>query len=307
MGLWVFVTAAQMFMKTVYNRSQVPEMSSLRVFCALATPSRAPRGRTELRKGEEHWAASPHVPLKRNQDTQQELKEFAKPMKRSLTLVCMLASTLGAGALAQTAAEPPSAPGAAASIAPAGPTKIAVIQFEGVVAQTNEGQRAFAELNSKYQPKQTQIKTESDEVDTLKKDLQTAGDKLSDTERQTRLRTIDEKEKTLQRNVEDARNDFSSEMNEKFSAIAQKVAAVMAKYAQDNGYTVVLDAGGSQQSQSPILWAAESTNISEAVVQAYNKQSGVPPQPTATAAPRTTGTTTRTPARAPATTTHTTH
>jgi outer membrane protein len=220
-------------------------------------------------------------------------------MKRSLSLVCMLASTLGVSALAQasapsqTAAEPPSAPGAPVSAAPAGPTKIAVIQFEAVVGQTNEGQRAFAELNTKYQPKQQQIKTASDEVDTLKKDLQTAGDKLSDAERQTRLRTIDEKEKTLQRNVEDARNDFSGEMNEKFSGIAQKVAGVMTQYAQQNGYTLILDAGSQQQQQSPILWAAESTNISEAVLQAYNKQSGVPAPPAGTAVPRPSATGTR--------------
>ena len=222
-------------------------------------------------------------------------------MKRSLSLVCMLASALGVSALAQapapsqTAAEPPSAPGAPAATAPAGPTKIAVIQFEAVVGQTNEGQRAFGALNTKYQPKQQQIKQESDEVDTLKKDLQTAGDKLSDVERQTRLRTIDEKEKTLQRNVEDARNDFSGEMNEKFGGIAQKVAQVMTQYAQQNGYTLVLDAGSQQQQQSsPILWASESTNISEAVLQAYNKQSGVPPQPAAAALPRTGTTTPRT-------------
>jgi outer membrane protein len=221
-------------------------------------------------------------------------------MKRSLSLVCMLASTLGVSALAQasapsqTAAEPPSAPGAPVSAAPAGPTKIAVIQFEAVVGQTNEGQRAFAELNTKYQPKQQQIKTASDEVDTLKKDLQTAGDKLSDAERQTRLRTIDEKEKSLQRNVEDARNDFSGEMNEKFSGIAQKVAGVMTQYAQQNGYTLILDAGSQQQQQqSPILWAAESTNISEAVLQAYNKQSGVPAPPAGSAVPRPAATTTR--------------
>jgi outer membrane protein len=226
-------------------------------------------------------------------------------MKRSLSLVCMLASTLGASALAQasapaqTAAEPPSAPGAPVATAPAGPTKIAVIQFEAVVGQTNEGQRVFAELNTKYQPKQQQIKAASDEVDTLKKDLQTSGDKLSDAERASRTRTLDEKEKSLQRSVEDARNDFGSEMNEKLGAVAQKVAAVMTKYAQQNGYTLVLDAG-SQQQQSPILWAAESTNISEAVVQAYNQQSGVPPQPAATGAPRTGATTTRTPARTPA-------
>ena len=81
----------------------------------------------------------------------------------------------------------------------------------------------------------------------------------------------------------------------------------MQQYAQKNGYTLVLDAG---QQQSPILWASEATNISEAIVQAYNAQSGVPPQPNATAAPKTGGTTTHTPAatpRTPAATPHTQH
>ena len=225
-------------------------------------------------------------------------------MKRSLSLVCMLASTLGASALAQTAAEPPAAPGAAATTAaPAGPTKIAIIQFEGVVAQTNEGQRALSQISAKFQPKQTQLKQQSDEVDSLKKDLQASGDKLSDVEKQSRARTIDEKEKSLQRSFEDTRNDFTGEMNESLQAIAQKVAAVMTSYAQQQGYTVVLDAG---QQQSPILWAAESTNISEAIVQAYNQKSGVPAPPPAApgTAPRTTGgATTRTPAtRTPSTT-----
>ena len=233
---------------------------------------------------------------------QEELKESLSQMKRSLSLVCMLASTLGASALAQgtaqTPADTPSAPGVTAP-APAGPAKIAVVQFEGVVAQTNEGQRALAQISAKFQPKQQQITQQNNEVDTLKKDLQASGDKLSETERQSRQRIIDEKEKSLQRNVEDARNDFGGEMNQSMQAVAQKVAQVMTDYAQKNGFTIVLDAG---QQQTPILWASESTNISEAVLQAYNAKSGVPPQPGASAVPKTGGTTTRTPAgRTPAT------
>src|ERR1700761_1344798 len=265
-------------------------MSSVRVSCAQTVPSRAPFGRNGIAQGESTGQRAASALEHESGHLTRTFKEFLTQMKRSLSLVCMLASTLGASALAQPAAEPPSAPGAPAATAPAGPTKIAVIQFEAVVSQTNEGQRVFAALNTKYQPKQQQIKQESDEVDTLKKDMQTSGDKLSDTERQARLRTIDEKEKTLQRNVEDARNDFSGEMNEKFSGIAQKVAGVMTQYAQQNGYTLILDAGSQQQQQSPILWAAESTNISEAVLQAYNKQSGVAAPPPGTARPAATTT-----------------
>jgi outer membrane protein len=212
-------------------------------------------------------------------------------MKRSLSLICMLVSAFGASAFAQTATsapEPPSAPGfsspAAASIpsaAPTGPAKIAVILFQQAVAQTNEGQRDFAQLRTKFEPKQNALKQQSDEIDTLKKQLQASGSTLSDTERQQRTRSIDEKEKALQRSAEDAQNDFQGEMNDLYQQLAQKVYGVMQNYVQQNQFTVVLDAS---QQQSPVLWVTPASNITEAVVQAYNQQSGVPAQPGAGAA-----------------------
>lgn len=209
----------------------------------------------------------------------------------------MLASALGSSALAQTAATPSApSPAATAAAAPAGPTRVAIVLFQPAVAQTNEGQRDFGQLRAKFEPKQTQLKQQSDEVDALKKKLQASGDKLSDSERQTQTRDIDAKEKALQVAAESAQNDFTGEMNDMYQQLAQKVYAVMQTYAQQNGYTIVLDAS---QQQSPVLWAAEPTNITEAVVQAYNAKSGVPAQP---AQPGATGAAPRTtvPNRAPA-------
>src|ERR1700677_3001573 len=111
-------------------------------------------------------------------------KEFCIPMKRSLTLVCLLASATGVGSIASTSraqAQTPSAPApadsAALSATPAVPAnpKIAIIAFQQAVAATNEGQRNFAQLRVKFEPKQTQLKTQSDEIDSLKKQLQDAG------------------------------------------------------------------------------------------------------------------------------------
>jgi len=49
--------------------------------------------------------------------------------------------------------------------------------------------------------------------------------------------------------------------------------------------------------KSPILWASQATDITQAVVQAYNAKSGVPAQPGAAAgAARPAGTTPRPPA-----------
>jgi outer membrane protein len=219
-------------------------------------------------------------------------------MKRSLTFVCILASGFGASALAQAsnpAAPVPSAPGAAA---PAGPAKIAIIQFQQAVAATNEGQRDFTELRKKFEPKQTQLKALSDEIDGLKKQLQTQGASLSDTARAALTKSIDEKTKSLQRQAEDAQNDYQQETGETYQKLAEKVFQVAQAYAAQSGYTVLLDASAQQ---SPVLWATPGTDISQAIVDAYNQKSGVPAQ-AASSAPTATTPRTTAPARTPAAT-----
>ncbi len=211
-------------------------------------------------------------------------------MKRSFTLVCLLASATGVGSIALSSrafAQAPSAPTPADSTAGAAaavPTsaKVAIIAFQQAVAATNEGQRNFAQLRTKFEPKQTALKTQSDEIDSLKKQLQDAGTNLSETERESRLRTIDEKTKSLQRSAEDAQNEAQGAIGDMYQQLAQKVYTVLDTYANQNKFTVVLDA--SNQQNSPVLWASPATDITKAVVEAYNVKSGVPAQPASSSA-----------------------
>jgi len=181
-----------------------------------------------------------------------------------------MASGLALNASAQAPAAAPAA----------GPSKIAVIAFQAAVAQTNEGQRTLGDLQRKFEPKQTQLKNLNDEIEGLKKQLQAQGDKLSAAESAARAKVIDDKTKQLQRQAEDARNDYQSEMGEVFNTLASKVYEVVESYAKDQGYTMVIDVS---QQQTPVLWAADSTNIGAAIVAAYNTKSGVPAPPAAPA------------------------
>jgi outer membrane protein len=213
-------------------------------------------------------------------------------MKRSLTVVCTLATVMAVSSallFAQTA-EPPSAPLPAGSEPAAGPSKVAVIAFQGAVMQTNEGQRDLAQLQAKYAPKEASLKTQNDDIEALKKQLQDGGTTLSDADREARLRTIDEKTKNLQREAEDDQNDENSDMTDLYQSLAPKVYAVLETYAQQHGYTLVLDGSAQQNTQSPILWFTQETDITKAVIDAYNTKSGVP-APTTTAAPPKTGAT----------------
>ena len=185
-------------------------------------------------------------------------------------------------AAAQTPAA--SAPPAAAA---AGPTRIAVVAFQLAVAQTNEGQRDFGDLQKKYAPKEAALKTLSDEIDTLNKQLQDQGATLSDVERANRSKTIDEKKKQLDRETEDLRNDGQQDMQDLYTSLASKVYDVMQSYAEAQGFTLVLDVS---QQQSPVLYASGGTNITKMVIDAYNLKSGVPAPPAQPGAARGRGT-----------------
>ena len=208
-------------------------------------------------------------------------------MNRTLVLI----SALGAGlittaGMAQTppaAAPPATEPAAPATVTPqAIPAKIALIAFEQAVFATNEGQKAVQDIQTKYKPKKDQIEGLSHEVDTLKKQLQSAPATLSDADRAAKMKEIDAKEKRLNHDAEDAQTAYNTDLQESYGKVAAKVSTVLKKYVSDNGYTLLLDVSSQQ---SNVMWANQSTDVTQAVVTAYNASPGVAaPVPTAPSA-----------------------
>jgi outer membrane protein len=209
-------------------------------------------------------------------------------MNRTLILI----SALGAGlmttaGLAQTPAAPATTPPASqppaeAPVTPqAIPAKIALVAFEQAVFATNEGQKAVQDIQTKYKPKKDQIDTLSHEVDALKKQLQSAPATLSDADRAAKMKEIDAKEKRLNHDAEDAQTAYNTDLQEVYGKIAAKVSVALKKYVSDNGFTLLLDVSSQQ---SNVMWANQSTDVTQAVVTAYNTSSGVAaPTPSAPA------------------------
>ena len=181
---------------------------------------------------------------------------------------------LASGMVLSAAAQTPAAP--AASAPSAAPAKIAVVAFQLAVAQTNEGQRDFADLQKKYAPKEAALKALSDQIDSLTKQLQTQGTTMSQAESGAKAKDLDEKKKQLDRDSQDARSDFQQDMQDIYNGLASKVYDVMQSYAEQQGFTLILDIS---QQQSPVLFASQNTNITKAVIDAYNLKSGIPAPP----------------------------
>ena len=177
--------------------------------------------------------------------------------------VAVLSLVFGIAATAQTA--PATAP--APTVA-----KVGIVNLQAAIIITNEGQRDFEGLQKKFDPKRVELESLKKEVDDLQKKFNTQADKLSDEARAELLKQIDSKKKILQRSYEDSNADFQAQQDEIANRIVQKLVEVLDKYAKENSFTVILDVSGQA---SPVLWAANSVNITQPLVEAYNAQSGV--------------------------------
>jgi len=210
-----------------------------------------------------------------------------------------LSIALGTAAFGQGATTPtaPATPAAAATPTGPVPTKIGVVNIQQAIGECAEGKKEIDALQQKFNPKQAELKNMSDEVESLKKQYQAQADKLSDDEKSSRAKAIDTKQKSLQRNFEDAQAEFQQAEQDVINRIGAKMVTVLEKYANANGYAVVLDVSNPQT--SPVLWATQASVITKDLVEAYDKEnpagiSAPAPKPAGSA-----GTATR-PATAPA-------
>jgi outer membrane protein len=203
-------------------------------------------------------------------------------------LAVALISMISAWAQTSSAANPADGPSAPAAAAPTAPlvtgtgSKVGTINIEQAVLGCNEGQRDFTALQKKLEPKQSELKSQNDELQALQDQLQKQGDKLNEDARATLVKQIETKKKSFDRAVQDAQEDAQNQQKEIFQRILQKMAPVIIKHAQEGGYAMIVDTSNPWP-QSPILWYGEGGDITKAVVDLYNTQSGVPAPAAATA------------------------
>jgi outer membrane protein len=192
-----------------------------------------------------------------------ELRSFIVKSKGLLWLVLALAATLTAQAQQG---------------------KVAIINIQGAIIGTKDGQKAAAELNSKTQPKKRELEQKQNDINSLQDQLNKGQNTLSESAKNDLYKNIEGKKKSLQRDVEDAQADLEAEQNKVLQQLGQKILAVIERYARDNGYTMVLDVGSPN---TPVIYASPSIDITKEIIELYDKSTAATSAPApSTSAPK---------------------
>jgi outer membrane protein len=148
--------------------------------------------------------------------------------------------------------------------------KLGIISMQGALAGTKDGQKALQELDSKFAPKKKEFDARQNELAQLRDQYNKGGNLISEEKRNQLARDIDEKEKRLKRDMQDAEEELQAEQQKLVQGLAQRVMAVVEKYAKDNGYSMILD---DSNPSTPVLWASTGIDITQDIIALYDKSS----------------------------------
>lgn len=208
-------------------------------------------------------------------------------MKKQIFALVIVALVAGSAALAQTApVQAASAPAAAstASSAPAHvPSKIGVIQVQQALLSTRDGQKAMQEFQTKFvEPRKKDLDRKAAEIRELQDKLQRGGAAMAEAAKAELTRAIDDKTKRYNRDMQDAQDEMQAENSKLLEEIGGKMTQVIDKYAQANGYAVIINVSDPN---TPVLYASTTVDITKDIIELYDKTMSAPATPT-TSAPK---------------------
>jgi len=145
--------------------------------------------------------------------------------------------------------------------------KMAVINMQDALLGTKDGQKAAAELKSKFTPKEQDIQKKQQELQAKTEQLRKTSNTISDEARASLQRDIDTMTRNLQRDSQDAQQDLQAEQQRILGDLSQKMQQVVNKYAIDKNITMVFDVSGQPNN---VIFASSSTDITRDIVTLYD-------------------------------------
>ncbi len=173
-----------------------------------------------------------------------------RSFKLSVFAMVALAGLMAPAAMAQTAS-------------PA--SKIGVINFQRAVIESAEFQKAFNDLQAKFQPRQAALQKAQQDLQDIDTQLRASEGKLSNSGAAELQARGQRKQTEVDRLSEDLQADFNAQRDDALRLTSTRMAEVLKKLADEKGLDVIVDT-----STGVIPFFRDGLDITDAAIAAYN-------------------------------------
>jgi Skp family chaperone for outer membrane proteins len=188
---------------------------------------------------------------------------------RSLAAVALLAIVAVSASAQQRPAAPATAPATQGTVA-VPDSKIAMIYSDAFmdpktgIAKFNS---LLSTLNREFQPRQTELQGLQTRIGTLTKEINDTQNVADPNALRTKRDQLEQLQTELKRKAEDAEAAYNKRRSDIFTPLQQDIGKALEAFAKARGITVIVDG-----SQVPVVYAAESIDITRAFINEFNSK-----------------------------------
>ena len=155
-------------------------------------------------------------------------------------------------------------------------SKIGVINLAQAVETSVEGRKAAEQWTSRMTERSTEIQAKQQELVAAQQQVQTPEPGSSEAELLQLNRKVERLTTDLNRMTEDIDLELNALRQELLIPITEKVNLAIVDYAQENGFTLILD---SSNPQGSLLFVQDAANITREIIRRVDAMSVEPPPP----------------------------
>src|SRR5712692_11516518 len=148
--------------------------------------------------------------------------------------------------------------------AAAAQTKVAVINLQRAVLESDEIQKASAAMEAKFKPRQQELEKSQRDLQGIQQQLQAGAGKLTQQAEADLTAQGQRKQRDMQRMSDDLQADVTADRNEVLGKSSQKMSEVVKKLAEEKGYDMVVDVTNT-------VYFKPALDITAEALAAYNK------------------------------------
>jgi outer membrane protein len=149
------------------------------------------------------------------------------------------------------------------------PFKVAVVDMQRAMNETEDGRKAKASLKKVFEERQKTLDKQQNDLKTLKESLEKQRDVLS---RDVLAKKLEEYQKAfgeLQTTYMEFQRELASKEGELTKDIIERMQRIMRRVGQTEGYSLVLE-----RSESGVVYVPSNYDLTDLLIQRYNAGEG---------------------------------
>lgn len=145
--------------------------------------------------------------------------------------------------------------------------RVALIDFQVAILQTEEGRAAKARIEKDVDSRKKELLTQQQELKKLEDDFEAKRSVLSEDEKGTRTRDLQAKYMSFQRSQLGLDQEVRQKEMEETQKIFKKLSVLVEEYAKKHSYDLVFEKGAGA-----VLYIAQNSDITSDIVTLYNQR-----------------------------------